>query len=109
MMKNPWRSLVTAGVGRRNLRILSVPHLSPPEATTGTVCHDLIDVAQTDLETVNIGGNSPVQIGASLESKLKTADVKANQGKFTDALRALTQFRDEVSRGNRRSRFRTAI
>ena len=69
---------------------------SPASATTITECHAAINAARGDLAGVVIGGNNPDQTRASLDSKLNTADLKLEQGKFADALQALTQFRDKV-------------
>ena len=68
----------------------------PAAAVTIDECKELIDVVQTTLDSVEIGGGNPAQTYASLTSKLQGAKVKLDQGKFDDALRKLNDFRSKV-------------
>ena len=69
---------------------------SPASATTINECKNLIDVVQTTLDGVEIGGGNPARTRASLESKLDGAKIKLDQAKVGDALQKLTDFRSKV-------------
>jgi hypothetical protein len=69
---------------------------NPASATTIDECKILIDVVQTTLDGVEVGGGNPDRTRASLESKLAGAKIKLDQGKVADALKKLGQFRDKV-------------
>ena len=70
---------------------------SPASATTIDECKALIDVVQTTLDGVEVGGGNPERTRASLESKLAGAKTKLDQAKVDDALQKLGQFRDKVA------------
>ena len=95
-MKNTMKKLTAGGFAVATCALFLFLTASPALATTVTECHAAIAIARAELAAVTIGGNNPVQTRASLDSKLNTADLKLNQGKFADALQALTQFRDKV-------------
>jgi hypothetical protein len=69
---------------------------SPASATTVDECKVLIDVVQTTLDGVVIGGGNPDRTRSSLESKLAGAKIKLDQAKVADALKKLGQFRDKI-------------
>jgi len=70
--------------------------VAPAQAVTVSECQQLITVIQQDVAGVAIGGNNPDQTRSSLSSKLSSAIIKLNQGKFCDAINKLQDFKISV-------------
>jgi hypothetical protein len=69
----------------------------PAYATTVTECQAAVTVVRGDLAGVVILGSNPDLTRASLVSKLDGANLKLDEGKFSDALTKLTDFSSKIS------------
>ena len=70
-----------------------------PQASAQTVseCQAQIDALRVQTQNATFIGQNAEKDRVGLLGKLESASVKLSQGKFADAIQALTNFRDKAS------------